>query len=219
MKKIGIELEAQLVDKEEKMLEPSKYNFKYRDETDEMGFLVEIRVPPSDNRKELFANAFKEVALVDYKAREKGLKILFDSHVICDKEWIDDIARKYNIYDFDCFTKNVYGYAESHHLGIFPRDDKTVLTTAGLHIHLGSEKGFTTEQVENIVKKFDKKRPSYIKEAKRVRGEYENKVVEGNLIKRFEYRSYPNKAKGMTLEEYLFDIIDISFKIYRQFEE
>jgi len=216
MKPIGIELEAGLINAEGKMVEPSLYGFEYRDETDEMGFLLEIRVPPSDNPKEIFANAFKEISLVDYKARKKGMQIRFSSHYFKEKVWIADIAEKYNIYAFECYAKNIYGTKKNHHLGIFPVDENEVLLTAGIHVHFASDKGFNMNQVEKIVKMMDEARPDYIKEAKRIKGEYELKVVEGSLVKRFEYRSYPNKHYDLSMEEYLFDVLRVAFEIYHK---
>ena len=117
---------------------------------------------------------------------------LFDiNHVYYNKSWVDEIAKKYDIYNIENKTQNIYGCKENHHLGIFDTcmSDRNYKLTAGMHIHFSRRKKTSGDildlPIKEIVRFMDDNFEDKIKISGRISGEWEPKKYG------FEYRSLP----------------------------
>jgi hypothetical protein len=184
IREIGLEKELFLV-QNEKIKEPKLYGFPY----DEMGFLIELRSLPSDRLYPVYTSLKEEELQYTLRANKFGMHVSDVPFIEYEKEFVDYIADKYKVYDFEDKTKNIYDIEQSHHLGIFDLDDMYKLTS-GVHVHFSSRDSNTGEvidlPIEEIVEKMDDEFEDEITLTYRQPGEWESKTHG------FEYRSLPS---------------------------
>lgn len=200
LREVGIEKECFLL-RHGTIMEPALYGFPY----DEMGFLVELRSLPSDRLYPVLTTLAEEELQYKLRANKFGMDLIPNHTMSGDKKWVDYIAKKYKIYDFEDYTKNIYGTKETHHLGVFPNGDSYRLTS-GIHVHFSNRDASTGEvielPIEDIVKQMDESFKYEIERTGRLKGEWEPKKHG------FEYRSLPCDTD-------VYKILKESFKILR----
>jgi len=201
IREIGLEREVFLL-RDSKIMEPSEYGFAY----DEMGFLIEERSEPWRHLNTIQMTLEMQHMLFEHRAKFFGMDLAMTPTMLGSAEQVEYIADKYKIRDFEDYTKNIYGHKNSHHLGIFPADDKDFYTlTAGIHVHFSSrtEHGRVVElPIENIVEKMDEAFHEDIQRTGRLPGEWEPKTHG------FEYRSLPCDMD-------ILSVLQTAFKILR----
>lgn len=195
MKEIGLELECWLM-RGDRIVEPARYGFP----NDEFGFLIEIRGEPSSNPKVVrksickLANSFswlaeREKLHLDYSPRKKLSRYEY-------------FYKKYNHPKLIDNTANIYaGTSKSHHTGYI-----SGIGTAGLHVHFSAD-GIQLP-IFDIVRKMDKAFEKEIKDAKRIKGEFEIKNHNGKGG--FEYRSLPCNVDIQKVIDVAFNLINKS---------
>jgi len=199
LNEIGIELELFLLDKKNKILEPSLYGFP----ADEMGFLIELRSEHSYNPIHVDESIKGLLKISTKRAHKMGLETRLIDSIEISPEFKEYISSKYRHSMMPDHTKNLYGFKGSHHTGI--HDNRA---TAGLHVHFSSRNLEETSctmnilPVEEIVKEMDNAFLSQIKEADRILGEYEMKEHG------FEYRSLPANIKVLEVCDRSIDILN-----------
>jgi len=197
---IGLEQEIWLLDKYNKILEPSLYGFP----SDEMGFLIEIRSEHSDNVDDI-VRSIRTLKLINAnKARKLGFHVVIEPYMDVDNEFIDYFSTKYKYNELPDFTRNVYGESKvTHHTGIIGNK-----ATAGLHVHFsrrvidGNKCKLVKLPTEEIVKNMDNRFREYIIKSDRLLGEYELKQHG------FEYRSLPDIAPLIPVTKYALEILE-----------
>lgn len=214
-KEIGIEREFFLLKQMEtdniweRIVEPIECQLP----ADIFGFLVELRSDPWEH-----LNTVKETWDHTFSYHERRADKIFhcDLADIPYMEVPEDTAKyffnKYHGDKYTDFTHNIYGYKESHHLGMFFDFNAAneSLLTAGTHIHFGmrsEEDGqvihFKQDQIEYIVRAMDDIYDKEIDDSYRIKGEWEPKVHG------FEYRSIPCNVP-------VYRILKDAFRILRE---
>lgn len=195
---VGCEVEAFLAkdngNKEIELVEPKPLGYP----ADEMGFLIEFRSIASSDITAVIKSIYDQLIDAKHQAQSNGMKLLIEDRMYYHKDWVDQIAEKYQVYDFTDFTENIYGHNESLHLG-FSKHNGGYMLHSGLHVHLSIHDLETKKKliipevtINNIVKRMDANYKRDIEIAGRTPGEWEPKEVSeyGDLY-RFEYRSLP----------------------------
>lgn len=200
LNEVGLEQEVWLLDKHNKILEPSLYGLP----SDEMGFLIEIRSEHSDNIDEVI-RSLRTLKLINIKKAERlGFHIAVNPYMDVDNEFIDYFSTKYKYSELPDFTRNIYGESKiTHHTGIIGNK-----ATAGLHVHFsrriidGNKCKLVKLPIEEIVKNMDNMFREYVIKSDRLLGEYECKPHG------FEYRSLPSNAPVITVTRYALEILE-----------
>jgi hypothetical protein len=163
-----------------------------------MGFLIEFRSTPSTDIATVIKSIYAQLIDAKNQAHENGMKLLMNDRIYYHKDWIDALAEKYHVYDFEDKTENIYGTNESLHLG-FSKHNGGYMLHSGLHIHLSVHDPETKDKliipemtIKNIIRRMDTLYDREIMYAGRFPGEWEPKETSkfGDLY-RFEYRSLP----------------------------
>lgn len=201
IREIGLEKELFLL-KNNKIMEPWLFGFPF----DCMGFLVEIRSLPSDRMYPIITTLFEQELQYKLRANKFGFELKDLPFMFYNSKWVNMIEKKYKIYDYKDYTKNIYGIKGSHHTGVFKSDSGDYRLTSGIHVHFSNRDVKTGKvlqlPVEKIVKKMDEVFVKEIKDTKRLAGEWEPKAHG------FEYRSLPCNTD-------IYKILKESFKILR----
>jgi len=200
IKEVGIEKEYFLKTPTNQLVEPAQYGFPF----DEMGFLVELRSVPSTQASTIYMSLLQEKAHQQTRARRFDLSLDEQHTVLYDSKWVNSIAKKYKVYDFEDFTQNIYSTSKSHHLGIFDAGEQKKLT-AGMHVHFSCRKhdgNILKLPIEEIVKEMDKRFEAEVKDSQRILGEWEPKDHG------FEYRSLPNTANSYIVTKTALEVLE-----------
>ena len=197
---VGLELELFLLDKNNKIYEPSLYGFP----ADEMGFLIELRSWHSSNADSILESVNLLEKFTRHKAKKLGLYPTKIASMPIEKEFQDYIWKKYRLDTMPDNTRNIYqGTNKSHHTGFL--NDRA---TAGLHVHF-SERLFNENNVGAIgsldipfiVAAMDSSFANEIEKDGRIPGEYELKSHG------FEYRSLSATTDLQKVTQVALDIL------------
>jgi hypothetical protein len=204
MRKIGIEVEYFLFDKDDSIVSPSDYSIPQ----DECGYLAELRCKPGSSLYETFgfyiAEKKRVFSIIQDVREHKQLVLKSESHMKIPAKMLRGFQRRYgkNISD----ERNIYHH-EFHSLAS---------QHAGMHVHFShNEERFVQDKSITIYPFYDfipiiigmdGKFSKIIKDSKRKPGFYELKPYG------FEYRSLPTSMN----DDFIFEVIKYAWELFNK---
>jgi len=203
MRKIGIEVEYFLFDKDGNIVSPSDYSISQ----DECGYLAELRCEPGTSVYETFGFylAEKKRMLEQIKFANNGLSISSESHIKIPFRMLRNFQHRYgkNIANESNIYHHEYHSLASQHAGIhvhFSRNEERTIGDKSITI-------YPFYDFIPIITGMDREYKEEIKASKRKPGFYELKSYG------FEYRSLPTSVD----DDFIFDVIESAWKLFNKY--